>query len=243
MTFGIPNIPENHALASVVSRRIRSDTRMVTATAALYRLSGIGVFCLLLGAGVGAALYGYSYITDGRTSLEKLTTAVADALGRVVLKVGDVGVNVKGSVPLDTNSATVRLDTRGSSVALDASGVSVPINITDASPRPSPRQPDQPQSAETGAKVVVDFTIFAHVAFSEGEVQTGWKFRSNEDATPYFQYCLYRMTAKEGVTIVFALAENLAPLPPAKGLPVDAQEAFNKCQWFGNSPIGPRKST
>jgi hypothetical protein len=117
---GIPNTPVNLALATAVIARLKSDARMVTATATLFWFTGIGVLCLLLGAGVGAAFIGYSHITDSRTSLTKLTTAVADALGQVVLKVGDV--NVKGSVPLDTGSASVRLDTKGATVTLDSPG-------------------------------------------------------------------------------------------------------------------------
>ena len=106
MSFGIPSSADNRALAGVINRRIKSDASRVAATAAFWRLLGFGGFCLLLGAGVGAALFGYSYITDGQASMEKLSTAMAAALSKTVIKVADV----KGTVALDANSS-VRLDT------------------------------------------------------------------------------------------------------------------------------------
>jgi hypothetical protein len=56
MSLAIPNSPTNRGLASAVNNRIHSDAVMLLAKATLWRFGGFGLFCLLLGCGVGAAL-------------------------------------------------------------------------------------------------------------------------------------------------------------------------------------------
>jgi hypothetical protein len=240
MNFGVPGTLHNQALSAAVSGRIRSEARIVTAEAAMRWLVGIGALCLLLGAGVGAALFGYSYITDGRTSLEKLTTAVADGLDRVVLKVGDVAV--KGSVPLDTASATVRLDTRGSTVALATNGATAQLGATVAIPHPSERQLFPAAEAQPDPRVVTSYTIFKNAKFGDGDVVTGWNYSNSEDAGPVSQFCYYTAKTDDYVASRYEIATDHVPTP-SKRLPVDLQQALDKCLWFESVSAEPRKRT
>ena len=238
-SLGVPNTPLNRALAAAMVRRLRSDAGVASASAMLLRLLGAGAFCLLLGAGVGAAFLGYSYITDSRTSLEKLTTAVADALSRVVLKVGDV--NVKGSVPLDTSSASVRLDSRGASVPLDASSASVRLDSKGATATleasggrevPSREKLNGLNGPDPQSRIVRDLTLFNSRKLTEGQVVTGWHYSGSDEDVPDFQYCYYQTNSVEGASRKFDIAKNREPLPSPKDLPIDIQEALENCVWF-----------
>src|SRR4051812_29567329 len=111
MNYSLPNTAANQGLVQAVNRRINSDAVMLSAKAFALRFGGIGIAGLLIGAGVGAALYGYAYVTDSRTSGEKMAAALADALthvsmGHVELAVPDtaklpVVVPANTSLPLD----------------------------------------------------------------------------------------------------------------------------------------------
>jgi hypothetical protein len=138
-TFGMANIPDNRSLMATVGSRIRADARMLAATATFWRLLGFGSFLLLTGIGVGIGSFGYSYITDQRATMDKLTTAITDALNKVTLK-------TDGTVKL--TDGTVKLDTKGASVRLDTSGL----------PRPNAQQLNPTAQPQSQAKVVTDYT-------------------------------------------------------------------------------------
>jgi hypothetical protein len=72
----------------------------------LVRCFALSLIACLGGIGVGCALWGYSYVIDSRTSVDKLSDAMAAALEKVTFKVS----NVHGTVQLDTTGATVRLE-------------------------------------------------------------------------------------------------------------------------------------
>lgn len=177
--------------------------------------------------GVGACFAGYSYITDSRTSLAKLTDAMADALSRVVLKVNDVKIN--GSVPLDTGGATVRLGTKGASVALDSAATNEKRLVPPISP-------------ESQTKVVTDYTLFYSVSFGNGSVVTGWHYPESNPAGPDTQYCYYSTKSAGGASNRFDIARDGQPLPPPQRLPVDVSQAFTYCTRFG-SATAPGKET
>jgi hypothetical protein len=246
MSYGIPNTTPNQVLEAAVSRRIASDTLKSTAMAAMYRCLGIGGCFLLLGGGVGLALYGYSYITDTRTSMDKLASAIADALDKVQLK-GTMMVN--GSVPLDTTDAKVRLDTDGAkvkldaddaTVKLDADGSTVKLNTNGSTfTRPSKQQLDQSATPASHAATVTNFTIFKEVMFADGKVVTGWKFDSSEDKTPEQQYCYYTGETKSNVSIRYDIAIDHKPKTDVKDLPFDLKAAVANCVWFDTTDAPP----
>ena len=240
MSYAIPNNSTNAGFAASVARRLNADGSRTAAIASMYRWCGVGVGLVAAGIAVGAAAYGISYITDSRTSLEKMSEAMADALNKVTLKVdqvtGVVTLDPNTKVPLDANGATVRLDTSGSTVRLDPNGANVKLDPSNF-PRPSPQQlqPPSSQPPRSDSHVVTDYTVFKHVKMGEGEIVTGWKFRSSEDTTPYGQYCYFMASADADTSAIFNVARNGTAGAAPKGLPIKFQDAINACEWFNGT--------
>jgi len=260
MNYSIPDTPDNAGFSATVQRRIRADGSRTAAIAAMYRWFGRGLFVVALGAGAGAAFFGYSYITDSTTSMEKVSNAVADALSKVTLKVADVGGTVQidpnSKVPLDTDGASVKLDTNGAIVRLDSSGGNGNF------PRPTPQQlqprPSGPGGSNTAGgpsggasnsggsspntsptdpvKVATDFTVFKHLTLGDGQIITGWKFHSSQDDRPFMEYCYYMIDADTDTSAIFTVARNGVAITAPKGLPIKFQDATAGCQWFDGRP-------
>jgi hypothetical protein len=240
MSYTLPNTPDNVAFAATVSRRIKAAGSRTAAIAAMYRWFGRGLFVIALGAGAGAAAYGVSYITDDKTSMAKLSDALATALSQITLKVDEVKGTVTvdpgdAKLPLNTTGATVRLDANGATVRLDTSGARL-----DASnfPRPTPQQlqlpTPSPDRKPADPKVVAtDYTVFKHVRLGEGEIVTGWKFHSSEDERPFGEYCYYMAKADADTSAIFNVGrDGKASGKAPAGLPVKFQDAVANCQWF-----------
>lgn len=230
-SFGIPNTPANRALASTVDSRIRADARQVAANAAFWRLLGLGAFLLLTGIGVGAAFFGYSYATDTRAAEGRLATAIANALDRVTLKLNPdstVKVNPDSTVKLNPDS-TVKLDTTGAIVRLDTRGAILG--------HPTDQQLGVNTRPESNAKSVTDFTIFKHIPFGHGVVVSGWVFNSNQDATPAAQFCYYTtggINGDQNMSMRYDLGKNGVKVASVPGIPVNLDQAFSNCVWFGS---------
>jgi len=245
MNYSIPDTPDNAGFAATVQRRIRADGSRTAAIAAMYRWFGRGLFVVALGAGVGAAFFGYSYITDSTTSMQKVSDAVADALSKVTLKVADVGGTVQidpnSKVPLDTDGASVKLDSNGASVQLDTGGANFPRPTAQ---QLQPRPPGSNTNSSPGSsppptdpgKVATDFTVFKHLTIGEGQIVTGWKFHSSQDDRPFMEYCYYMVDADTDTQAVFTVARNGVAITAPKGLPIKFQEATAGCQWFDGRP-------
>jgi hypothetical protein len=117
------NTHSNRALAQAVNSRITADAVMLGAKSTLWRLTGVGAMCALIGLGIGAAFFGYSYVHDPRTSVDKMAGAFIEALEKSTLK-------MTGEVKLDTD-ATVKLDPNGAQVKVDPTST-VRLNASDA---------------------------------------------------------------------------------------------------------------
>ena len=151
-----------------------------------------------------------------------LLTLVGIGVGAVIAGYRAHVELVSGKVQLEDtalrlDNPTVRLDTSGATVRLDASSL--------------PRAPaTQPQS---GAKAVVNYIIFHQVDFADGTVESGWEYRSSEDAAPQRQFCHYRThpNATTGVEQSWTIAEDGKPVtltPPG----FDVTSALRNCVWF-----------
>jgi hypothetical protein len=208
-------------LASTVASRIGADAKMVAATAAFWRLLGLGGLLLLAGAGAGLACYGYAYATDQRAAANRLSAALADALNKVTLR-------TDGSVKLDSTGSAVGLDTSGAVVRLDTSGL--------AGFRPTERQLGADSKPDSNARPVTNYTVFKTIQFANGEVVTGWNFRSSEDGTPSHQYCYYTLESgtDDNVSLRYNIAIDGTRVPSGRGIPVDIEQAFANCVWFGS---------
>jgi hypothetical protein len=236
------NTQPNRALAQAVNSRITADAVMLKAKSTLWRLTGVGAMCALIGLGVGAGFFGYSYIHDPRTSAQKMAQAFAEALEKSTLR-GEVKLDPHAAVKLDPNGAqvnvdptsTIRLDASGTVVRLDPNAMVNVRGVTAEVPRPPDRQtnPDTAPSLPRG-NVVTDYTVFKTVKYGNGEVVTGWNFTSNKEDSPRHEYCYYAESIRDGVVAQFTLAQNgqldLKGAPPPN---VDRTSAAANCVWFG----------
>jgi hypothetical protein len=236
------NTQPNRALAQAVNSRITADAVMLKAKSTVWRLTGVGAMCALIGFGVGVGFFGYSYIHDPRTSAQKMAQAFAEALEKSTLRTtGEVKLDPQATVKLNANGAQVKVDPTGT-VRLDASGTVVRLDpnalvnvrpVTPEVPRP-PNHQTNPDTAPPRGNVVTDYTVFKTVKYGNGEVVAGWNFTSNEEISPRHEYCYYSESIRDGVIAQFTLARN-GHLDP-KGAPppnVDRASAAANCVWFG----------
>src|SRR5271167_1137825 len=143
----------------VAKTKLTADTQLEQAKTTLYRFGGMGVLAAMVGAGIGFACFGYSYITDGRAQAQKMADAMVQALekvqltttGDVKLAVGStVGLAPGGQVTLAPNS-TVRVD---SSSTLSVPGFLNPDRRSTTVPPPVQAAPSSQN------KIVTQYTIF-----------------------------------------------------------------------------------
>jgi hypothetical protein len=239
----VANTRSNRALAQAVNSRITADAVMLSAKSALWRLTGVGAMCALVGAGVGAAFFGYSYLHDPRTSAEKMATAFVDALEKSTLKMtGDVKLDPQATVKLDAGAqvkvdpvSTVRLDASNTVVRLDPNAV-VKFQGSDNGdiPRPTQNQLGSNTLPASKVQVVTNYTVFKNVAYSKGTVVTGWSFGSNEETAPSSEYCYYMETINDGIGVKMDLAKNGQFIQKGQSpAAFDRRNAAANCVWFG----------
>ena len=104
-------------------------------------------------------------------------------------------------------TGTVRLDASGAVIRLDPNAVVNVRGVTPEVPRPTPDQL-RPPNMQPRANVVTNYTVFQTVKLGKGEVVTGWKFTSNEEASPHHEYCYYAESIEDGIAAQFHLATN-----------------------------------
>jgi hypothetical protein len=123
---------DNRALASAVNARLRSDMRVTNAKAAFWRLLGTGILFCLIGAGVGAGFYGYSFTHGGAVPAEDVADKIAQALDRATLKLDPnlkvVAASPDGSVP-KPSATQLGTDTAPASQAAVATAFTVFKNV------------------------------------------------------------------------------------------------------------------
>jgi hypothetical protein len=235
----VPASDNNVSLAHAVNNRIDADGRlirgqgvMLTAKAWLWRFAGLGAFVMLAGIGIGSAFYGYSYISDSRTSAEKMATAFAAALEHANL--GTVKLDHQATIGV---SGTVEM-TPGT-VSLEPGGTVRVIGDMPTMLRPTERQLNGGPTTiiqQTPAKVVTNYTVFKSTDFGNGSVKTGWDFTTSEQQSPTRQFCYYEETAALGVqTIMYLALDGKVSDVALAYKSVDARAAARNCIWFNNA--------
>jgi hypothetical protein len=191
----------------------------------LYSWVGRSVFVLMAGVAAGLTAYGVAYLTDKRTTMEKLADTMADTLSRVTFKLDDA----KGVVTVDPRP--IRLDTTGSIVRLDTDGAKVRLD-------PTQRLTEQQLKTDRDSKVVTEYTVFKSMKLSGGwQIDTGWKYRSSQDTEPFYQYCyMLRANREEHTSQRFDLADNGVAGPVPTGMPLDFKQVTANCVWFDGQP-------
>jgi hypothetical protein len=209
----LPNTEENRVLASTVNARIRSESRKQNAQAAMYRSAGMGILLALAGVGVGAAFYGYSWISDPTSQTDKIARTVAAAMSTVTFK-------TEGTVKLDPES---KLEVAGGRSEV---------------PTPTEAQLGAGATPESKAAVLTNFTVFKNVPFNQGQVVTGWNFTSSAQKSPAHQYCYYSEQLDGTSKVTIDLGENGRMMPQSKARAnVDPNLAYANCVWFKGGAI------
>ncbi|KFC74836.1 hypothetical protein FG93_01015 [Bosea sp. LC85] len=240
MTTPIPVTPENKALAAAVNARMAADSRIVNSKAAMFRALGIGGAIALVGIGIGAAFFGFSYVTDSKSATEKMANAFAAALERTTIKTqGEIKLDPDakvgfggGTVSLDPNT-TVKIDP-DSTVKLDRNAK---VGVSGDLARPSSEQLRPDMGSKSGGATVTNYTVFKNVKFGPGTVVTGWTFTSSEQPRPDHQYCYFAQDVGEdsSTMVKVDLAKNGVMLPNVKARNFDVAAAASSCIWFEGS--------
>lgn len=225
-------ISETSTLYDVAKTKLTADVQLEHAKATLCRFGGIGVLAAMIGAGIGLACFGYSYVADGRAQAQKIADAIVQALekaqltatGEVKLADGStVGLAPGGQVMLAPNSV-VRVG--------PPSTASVAGNV-NADPHPITAPPPAQAGPSPENKVITQYTIFKLVQFDKGQVVTGWRYDDSNQIHPAKQYCYYTEKTVDTVQVRTELGTNGKMLDSLKPRPdVDLIGAFNNCIWF-----------
>lgn len=211
----LPATKENRVLANAVNARIKSEARILNAKAAFLRLAGISLVCAMTGLGIGAALYGWTYLRAPVIQAEQVAGAVAQALSGLTLK-------TEGTVKLDPDSMLA---------------LSQPKPALET-PRPTEAQLGAGAAPASRAAVNTAFTVFKNVPMGSGQVVTGWNFTSGEQKSPQHQYCYYSEQIDGTSKVTVDLGENGRPLPATKARAnMDPILAFSNCVWFKGGAI------
>jgi hypothetical protein len=112
MSVNIAPTQLNQRLSDSVRSRIAADGFLIAGQAAFWRLVGLGFIAFGVGAAVGIAFYGYSYITRSGENLTNLSSAFSRALSEVQLH-----ATAQGSVQLQPTELTLA---KGQTVSLDS---------------------------------------------------------------------------------------------------------------------------
>ena len=216
MSYLAPGSPENIALAQHVNGRLRAESRIIAARAFLFRAIGAGAFAALAGVGIGAASYGYSYVSEYSSAAERIATALQTALADVTLK-------TKGEVTLTDN--TLRLE------GLPKSG--------GGAPTPTQAQLGTDAAPASKAPVNTTFTVFKQVPYMDGQIVSGWNFHANEDK-PFQQYCYFSRRSNEAkgqVEIKIDVAMDGKVLPQAQKSDVNLAILSQNCVWHDGKAL------
>jgi len=239
MVVRIPLSEFNERLSEFIRSRIGADRAYIAGRVVFWRLTGLGIVAFGIGAAIGLAFYGYSYVVGNSGNLTLLSSELSKALSTVELRAAAEGLVqvepheislAKGqTVAFDSNSR-VRLDPTANiqvngEIQVQAPSISSP---SGTSPRVPPRTP-----------TITNFTVFKRVPFGNGVIMTGWVFLTSIQKAPSSQYCYYtENTDISDVDIVLDIAENQkmeTPKTVPKGF--DMVAAFSRCVWFkGENP-------
>ena len=223
---------ETNTIYDVAKTKLITDAQLDQAKATLFRFAGIGLLTATLGAGIGMACFGYSYVTDGRAQARKMADAIVQALntakpsvtGEVKLADGSVVKLAPGGQVGIAPGSVVRVDTSstGSSAGLGTWTGHPPASVPPIETSPLPQN-----------KVITQYTIFKTVSFDAGRVVSGWVYDNSNQTSPTHQYCYYIESVSDKAEVKTDLGKNGVMLDDlALRAGVDPTTAFNSCVWF-----------
>lgn len=224
------------ALTAAVNARVGSEGRLEIGRAALWRLLGLGGMLTLFGLAAGAAMLGYSFISDARPEAERMAEVLGRAIDKSTLKVGangEVTVAEGAEVSLKPG-AKVGIDPH-SLLRIDPNSTLRAVSEPQSSGAGLTEQQLQPEAqANSGNPVTTSYTVFKTTNFGPGQVSTGWVYASGEADIPQHQICYFLMNvdgAQRDLRV--NIGEDGRQLAPKRRVPnVNFNDAYRLCTWF-----------
>ncbi len=250
----VPLTENNRSLAEAVNKRINADGVMLKAKASVWRLGGIGLMLMLIGFGIAAIMFGFSYINDDQALADRMATSFAKALEQVKVAVsgnvemtpgtvsmpepGKVVMNEPGKVVMERGVVEM---TKPGEVIMKQPGVvkgTVETHQTEQQFRPTEQQLN-PGGTLPNSKVVTNFTIFKFIPFGTGHIATGWDFSTSEQAVPTSQFCYYDPApTADASQLTYLVRSNGKYTALATGS--NGPTMLAQCQWFNGQAPAPR---
>jgi hypothetical protein len=227
------------ALTAAVNARVRSEVRLEIGRAALWRLLGLGGMLTLFGLGAGAAIIGYSFVSDARPEAERMAEVLGRAIEKSTLKAGAQGeVTIAEGAELSLKpGAKVGIDPH-SLLRIDPNSTVRAVSEPQLSRAGLTEQQLQPEAqADSGNPVTTSYSVFKTANYGPGQVSTSWDYASGEADMPQHQACFFLMNvdgAQRDLRI--DIGEDGRQLAPNRRLPnVNFNDAYRLCSWFGAS--------
>ena len=170
-----------------------------------------------MGAGLGAAFYGYATMNEVRGASDKLAQALTQALETATLK-------TTGEVRLTDNTLKIEGAVPAAKGRPDVSSLTGNQGKTEA---------------PAAAAVRTSFTVFKTVPFLDGSIVTGWNFKGDEQK-PEKQYCYVTrpQTFGDGATsnqTTVAIDGEILPQPARSE--INFAVIARSCVWFDPSKL------
>jgi hypothetical protein len=216
------------AYMAAKASRINADNLAARGRMIAYAALGIG-------AGIGAAAYGFSFLREpGRISKVEIANPTVNLDPQAAIKVTThepLRLETPPPIKIDPMS-TVRVEQ------------TAPFRIESARPDYVPR-PELVKAPEgTPSRVISNFTIFHRYEVSDTErVVTGWNFSDSQANAPTTQYCYFaRMAGGEDLedeSVKFALDGDIIR-PSSRLLTAEqTRSMFSHCVWFAGTKSNP----
>jgi hypothetical protein len=224
------------ALTAAVNAHVRSEGRIEFGRAALWRLLGLGGMLTLFGLGAGAAMFGYSFVSDARPEAERMAEVLGRAIEKSTLKVdanGEVTIAEGSEVSLKPG-AKVGIDPH-SLLHIDPNSSVRAVSDPQLSRAGLTEQQLQPEAqADSGNPVTTSYSVFKTTNYGLGQVSTSWDYASGEADIPQHQACFFIVNvdgAQRDLRV--DIGENGRQLAPKRRLPnVNFHDAYRLCTWF-----------
>jgi hypothetical protein len=234
--MGDGNYRDVESFAAVINSRLAAEARISRAVAFGWVCGGWAIASCLIGTGVAAALYGYSFMISVKPASEQIASALRDAFARAELKTsvtGKLSLTPGSELTLVPNQ-TVKL-AEGAVVQLDpSSSVRVVGDLKVDVPQPSKQQLQLNATSGSKELPITEYTVFKTVVFGTGYVVTAWDFEPSDTARPNSQRCYYEQTLDEGLAATQTIAVDGSPrrVSALAKLPFDFEGALAGCTWF-----------
>ena len=224
------------SFATVINSRLAAEARISRAMAFGWMCSGWAIASCLIGIGVAAALFGYSFMISVGPASEQIALALRDAFARAELKTsvtGTLSLTPGSELTLAPNQ-TLKL-AEGAVVKLDPnSSVRIVGDLKVDVPQPSKQQLQLDATSVSKELPVTEYTVFKTVVFGTGYVVTSWNFEPSDTARPNYQRCYYEQALDRGLAATQTIAVDGSPRPVSAlaKLPFDFEGALAGCTWF-----------